>query len=108
MLQGVPRNFEEPMRNVAMAVVLVHETPGMTSQEFDRADALLRAQGEWEPDGRIVLVAATSDDGMIVVNVWESEEKMGAFNQVLLTVLDETCDRQIQPRLLAVHHIISR
>ena len=64
-----------------MAIGLVMQFPGGTAQQYDAVMVKLGLegnQGEW-PDGIISHFAGTYPDGWCVVDVWESQDKFGAF-----------------------------
>ncbi len=59
-----------------MAVTAVFDT-GMSQQQYDQVVKALEAAGLGSPDGRIHHVASISKNSVFVVDLWESEEKLG-------------------------------
>jgi hypothetical protein len=88
-----------------MAIAAVFEVPGMNADHFDRILAALKEAGQADPDGRLFHVAAPTDDGWLVVDVWESEEKLGAFAGVLMPIIAGVGVTPPQPRIAPVHYM---
>ena len=86
-----------------MAITAVFEVPGMNAEHFDNTRAELEKAGKAEPDGRLFHVASPTDDGWLVVDVWESEEKLGAFAETLMPIIERTGSTPPQPRIAPVH-----
>lgn len=59
-----------------MAIALVLDLPGVTSEQYETARGLL-AGGQ--PDGNLVHVAGPTDGGWRVVEIWESPAAAEAF-----------------------------
>jgi heme-degrading monooxygenase HmoA len=63
-----------------MAVVLRLEVPGGTVEQYNQVNDVLGIQGDDSaPDGLIFHVAGKTDDGILIVDVWESKEKLDTF-----------------------------
>jgi hypothetical protein len=88
-----------------MAITAVFEVPGMTADQFDKILVELGGAGQSEPDGRLIHVACPTDGGWLVVDVWESEEKLGAFAGVLMPIIAGMGITPPQPRIVPVHHM---
>lgn len=86
-----------------MAIVAVFEAPGMTADDFDQIMVELEKVGQVEPDGRLFHVSAPADGGWLVVDVWESEEKLGAFAGVLMPIIAGLGVTPPNPRISPVH-----
>lgn len=78
-----------------MAVVVVHEIPGGTQEDYEKVVSLLTDGGtldsvdDWPVEGLVLHTAAPTDRGWRVVDVWESEEAFKAFGEVLVPKLQE-------------------
>ena len=70
-----------------MAITAIFEVPGMDAGHFDKILAALDEVGQVEPDGRLFHVAAAAEGSWLVVGVWESEEKLGAFAEKLMPII---------------------
>lgn len=65
-----------------MAVVMIMESPGATTDQYDKVNEIMGIRGDEDaPEGLVQHVAATSDDGVVVVDVWESPEALDRFFQ---------------------------
>lgn len=88
-----------------MAITAVFEVPGMTADHFDKVLAGLDEAGQAAPDGRIFHVASPTDGGWLVVDVWESEDKLGAFAGILMPLLAQLGITPPRPRIAPVHYM---
>lgn len=89
-----------------MVILAIFEMPGMTAGQYDEVDAALAEAGVREPEGRLQHVAAPTDDGWLVIDLWESEEQMGPFADVLAPVLEQFGVQSAEPRIYHVHNMI--
>jgi quercetin dioxygenase-like cupin family protein len=71
------------------AITAVFDIPGMTSKQYDQTIKDLEAAGAGAPKGRLYHVANSKAGGWFVVDVWESEELLGAFAQTLMPILQK-------------------
>lgn len=90
-----------------MAIATVFDIKGMTSQQYDQSVLELEKAGLGNPDGRLYHVAAPKDDGWYVVDIWESEEKLGKFSEALVPILMKAGVAPIPPQIYPVHNIIT-
>ncbi len=90
-----------------MAIVASFNIPGMTADQYDRVAQELEAKGAEAPEGRIFHVAAPTDTGWLVVDVWESEEHFGRFGETLIPVLMAAGVTPAPPEIHPVHHIMT-
>ena len=88
-----------------MAVTVVFNIPGMNAGQYDRIIKSLEAGGAGSPDGRLLHVASPTDDGWLVFDVWESEEKFGRFAEVLMPIVSAE-GIQAQPQIYQTHNIV--
>ena len=91
-----------------MAIVAEFNIPGMTAEQYDRTVQELEAKGAGAPEGRIFHVAAPTDTGWFVVDVWESEEHFGRFGETLIPVLMAAGVTPAQPEIHPVHNIMTK
>jgi hypothetical protein len=94
----------------AMPVLMLFEVPGATMEQYGRINDHLGIHGDEDaPDGLILHVAADPGDGLLIIDVWESEEAMGRFVQTrLLDALKAAGIPEAQPRVLPVHNLIAQ
>ncbi len=88
-----------------MAITALFEVPGMDAGQFDEILAALDEAGQAAPDGRLFHVASPTDGGWLVLDVWESQEKLGAFAGVLMPIIAGLGVEPPQPRVAPVHYM---
>jgi hypothetical protein len=63
-----------------MAVLMTLELPGGTTAQYDRTNELLGIAGERDaPAGLVVHTCAVTDDGVVIVDVWDSLGSLDDF-----------------------------
>jgi len=90
-----------------MAVLTITEAPGATTQQYDRTNEILGIDGEGgAPDGLIQHLAASDGSGLLIVDVWESEEAFRRFGERLGAALEESGIGRLtqQPRMHEGHN----
>ena len=90
-----------------MAIVAVFEIPDMNADHYDRIVVALEEVGQAEPEGRLFHVASPVEGGWLVVDVWESEEKLGAFAGTLMPIIAGVGVTPPRPRISSVHSMIA-
>jgi hypothetical protein len=65
-----------------MAIVVLHDFPGGTQEQYDQVIAQLNLGG-YSPQGNLFHVVGMVEGVMRVVDVWESESAFNAFMSVL-------------------------
>ena len=90
-----------------MAVLVRYAPPGMTRAQYDQVSEKVEATLDWPPEGLIAHVSFGSDGDMRVSEVWESHEKLEAFQQGLMPLLTEAgVDLEnAEPEFLDVHAV---
>jgi heme-degrading monooxygenase HmoA len=64
----------------AMALLMIMESPGATTDQYDKVNEIMGIRGDEDaPEGLVQHVAAKSDDGIVIVDVWESQEALDRF-----------------------------
>lgn len=65
-----------------MAVTMFLELPGATTEQYDTLNETMGIHGpEDEPDALISHVCATVDGGLMIFDVWRSQEDLDDFLQ---------------------------
>jgi hypothetical protein len=94
-----------------MAVLMIMEAPGATPEEYARTNEIMGIGGDEDaPDGLIQHIAAFDDQGLLVADVWESQEAVGRFYEERLgAALKEAgiAEKAGQPRMLPVHNALT-
>lgn len=63
-----------------MSIVMVLEVPGATSEQYDEVNRTIGVYGAADaPEGLISHVCAVTDEGLLICDVWRSEEELEAF-----------------------------
>jgi len=93
-----------------MAIVMRMEAPGATLAQYEQVNAILGIAGDEDaPDGLILHMAGKTDDGVVVIDVWESEEKLnGFFEQRAGAALHEAGLQAGPPEISKVHNMIPK
>jgi hypothetical protein len=77
-----------------MTILVRYASPGMTVAQYDQVSEQVQTSLQWPPDGLILHVCFRSDGDMRVSEVWESREKLEAFQEGLMPLLNEGRDRR--------------
>lgn len=78
-----------------MPVLMVHESPGVTREQYEQVGARLtdgrglNSLSDWPVDGILSHAAGPTDDGWRVIDVWESEEAFQRFGEVIGPILQD-------------------
>lgn len=90
-----------------MAVLMILEWDGVTTDDYDRVNDAMGIHGEDDaPDGLIQHAAGVTEDGdVIIVDLWESEAKLGAFFESRLGPAIEQLELpQSDPKVMPAHN----
>jgi heme-degrading monooxygenase HmoA len=89
-----------------MAVVMKMVAAGATPEQYDELNEALGVKDD-APDGLIMHMAGHTDDGMMVVDVWESAEKLQAFfDDRLGAALAASPMNPSEPEIHQLHNMI--
>ena len=94
-----------------MPVVMVHDSPGVTQEQYEQVGARLtdgrglKSLSDWPVDGILSHTAGPTADGWRVIDVWESEEAFQRFGEVIGPVLQEL-DYPGQPQLFELRNFV--
>jgi hypothetical protein len=96
-----------------VAVVLVHQGPGLTQQSYEEAvrrltggKSRLESPADWPVEGVLVHAAGEAESGFRVVDVWESEEAVRRFGETLIPILREL-GVEADPEMYPAHTFVS-
>jgi hypothetical protein len=94
-----------------MSVLMIMEAPGATTAEYDRGNEIMGIHGDEDaPDGLIQHVAASDGNGLLIVDLWESEEAIDRFYEERLGAALEqagVAESASKPRRLPVHNSLT-
>jgi len=89
-----------------VAVLMMLEIPGGTLEQYERANEVMGIQGDDDaPEGLVSHVAAVTEDGILIADVWESETALETFfEERAAAAFAEAGLPQTQPRIARVHN----
>ena len=93
-----------------MAILMTMDVPGGTTEQYDRTNQILGIAGDGDaPDGLISHVCGVTDDGILIADVWDSEESLNRFFEERLgAALAEAGAPQGQATVAPVHAMIPK
>src|SRR5215831_8388827 len=92
-----------------MAVLMIMDLEGATTEEYEAVNAAIGIDENNLPQGLIQhAVGPTDEGGLLIVDVWESEEDLGRFieEKVAPAMQQAGVESQAQPRVHEVHNHI--
>ncbi|MFF3203816.1 hypothetical protein [Streptomyces sp. NPDC002962] len=98
-----------------MAVVVVLDMPGMTQAQYEQSaekvsgrPGPVESPADWPVSGLISHTSAPSDNGWLVVDVWESEEASRQFGETIVPILRDLGVTDVQLRTYPVFNVVTR
>ena len=88
-----------------MAVCLIHDGPGVTRAQYERVHNEVSPENR-PPPGLLYHAAGPTENGWCVVEVWESQEALGAFFQQKLQQALQKAGIGGQPRVFDIVNIM--
>jgi hypothetical protein len=96
-----------------MHVMVVHQTPSLTQERYETVVSgltggkpRLQSSADVPTPGLLVHVAAETDDGFLVVDVFESQEAFDKFRAIASPIATEA-GVEVPPKSYPVHTYIS-
>ena len=88
-----------------MAILMMFEAKGATEEQYHATNDHLGIHGDEDaPDGLVSHIAGLTGDGVLVVDVWESQEKLDTFFRERLAAALEAAGLDAgEPTILPVH-----
>jgi hypothetical protein len=90
-----------------MALLITGEMPGMTVEQYDKVSEAMGVSKASDIDGLICHTACVTDGGMLISDVWDSQEKFERFiNERLMPAFQQAGVTATgpQPRIAQVHN----
>jgi heme-degrading monooxygenase HmoA len=89
-----------------MSVLMMLEVPGGTIEQYERANEIMGIAGDADtPEGLLYHVAARSEDGIVIADVWRSEDDFERFfSERASAALAEVGMPEAQPAIAQVHN----
>ncbi|OGU70998.1 MAG: hypothetical protein A2V93_02565 [Ignavibacteria bacterium RBG_16_34_14] len=88
-------------------IVAQFNVVGFTAEQYSQVIKDLETAGKEKSSGRINHVAAQQTNGLLIIDVWESEEALNKFSETLIPILVKTGVTPAQPTLLPLLNIIA-
>ena len=86
-------------------VIVLFNSPGGTSVQYDKVWDGLKAAGESHPKGLISHVSGAKPDGSwFICDVWESEEAFREFSKVLMPIVGSSGLPLVEPVVFPAHY----
>ncbi|HYE94857.1 MAG TPA: hypothetical protein VD962_01510 [Rubricoccaceae bacterium] len=89
-----------------MPITAYFRVPDMSPAQYDRIIAGLEAAGLGAPEGRRYHVASLGEDGMTVLDVWDSAEQFAQFGERLMPIVASVGVNPPQPEVRPAHSVI--
>ena len=89
-----------------MAIGIYFAVKNMPAERYDEVIRTLDAAGAGAPAGRSYHCAFSSQEGLHVFDVWDSQAGFDRFGQTLMPILGELGVDPGQPVIADVHNII--
>lgn len=87
-------------------VVVQFNFPNVSLQQYDGVWNDLRSSGNAHPKGLISHVGApTTDGGLLVVDIWESEDAFNEFGETLMPLIAKQDIPMVQPKILPANYV---
>jgi hypothetical protein len=88
-----------------MAVLMILEVPGGTIEQYERTNEILGIAGDEDaPEGLLYHAAACSEEGMVIADVWRSQDDLDRFFTRLGPALAEAGAPEGKPEFHEVHN----
>jgi heme-degrading monooxygenase HmoA len=91
-----------------MAIMMLMEVPGGTVEQYARTNEILGINGEDDaPEGLIYHATGLTNDGMVIVDLWRSQDDLEHFFERLAPALEEAGVPKAEPQFHDVHAHVS-
>ena len=85
-----------------MAIAIYVHPKGMTQQQYEEARRRLEEAGQGDPRGRLHHSCFGEDGGLMVYDVWESQEQWDAFGQALAPIATDIGVEMGEPMVMPI------
>ncbi|HAH25016.1 MAG TPA: hypothetical protein DCL77_14890 [Prolixibacteraceae bacterium] len=79
---------------------------GFTPEQYSQATKDLEAAGKEKYAGRLCHIAAQQPNGLLITDVWESEDALNRFSETLVPILTKNGVTPAQPTLFPLQNMI--
>jgi len=92
-----------------VSIVVRFNPTNLTREKYDESIRLLEEAGAWPPDGLDYHVFFGPEGNMRVSEIWDSQEQLEAFGQVLMPMLAEQgMEFSSDPDIFEIHDTFRR
>jgi heme-degrading monooxygenase HmoA len=92
-----------------VAVLMRMEFPGGTTEQYDEINRILTVDDDTPPEGLILHMCGKTDDGIVIMDVWDSAEDAAAFFESGLgDALEQAEAPQAETQMHKVHNMIPK
>src|SRR5205807_8596411 len=97
-----------PREERTMAVLVIADIPGATVEQYEAVSRAIgfRDPGFEAPAGLISHTTGVDDEGVLIVDVWESAEDFERLMKQAVPAMQEVGVTPMEPRILPVHNRI--
>lgn len=81
-------------------IVVLFNVVGYTAEQYSQVTKEFDAAGKLKDPAYINRVVAQQTDGLLIIDVWESEEALNEFSETLVPILIKNGVTPAQPTLL--------
>ncbi|MDQ3552026.1 MAG: hypothetical protein M3413_10890 [Bacteroidota bacterium] len=81
-------------------IVALFNVVGYTAEQYSKVIKELEAAGKLKDPAYINRIVAQQSDGLLIIDVWESEEALNAFAETLVPILIKNGVTPAKPTLL--------
>lgn len=92
-----------------MSIVVRFHPTNLTKEKYDETVQLLEDAGAWPPDGLDYHVFIGPEGNMRVSEIWDSQEQLEAFGEVLMPILlGQGMEFASDPDIFVIHDVYRR
>jgi quinol monooxygenase YgiN len=88
-----------------VAIAMIFDGPGQTQAQYDQVRNEVSPDNN-PPAGMLYHVAGPTQNGFIVVEVWESQDAVDRFFQETLAQALQKANINVQPQVFPVHNVM--
>lgn len=85
-------------------VLVIVDFKGATAKQYDDSVTDLAAAGQLSLKERPHHFAALKDDGMYIIDIWESEEDFARFGEIMIPIVTKHGIMPPQVQILPLHN----
>lgn len=89
-----------------MAILAMAELPGGTHEMYDAVNELMGITADNPPAGLIHHLGLDTDDGMMIIDVWESADAFKSFIESNMDKMQAAGIPPFEPRIMPVHNML--